>query len=40
MSTDAKLSKSQISKTIQSGGPFPSWFGNLGKKSLTNVAIF
>ena len=30
MSTDIKLSKVQISKIIQSGGPFPSCFGNLG----------
>ena len=36
MSTDIKLSKAQISKTIQLGG---SWLANLGKKALTNVAI-
>ena len=39
MSTDIKLSKTQISKTIQSGGPFGSWLGNLGQKSLRNIAI-
>ena len=31
MSTDIKLSKAQISKVIQSGGPFGSWLTNLGK---------
>ena len=31
MSTYIKLSKAQISKIIQSGGPFSSWLGNLGK---------
>ena len=39
MSTDTKLSKTQISKIIQSGGPFGSWLGNLGQKSLRNIAI-
>ena len=39
MSTDIKLSKTQISKIIQSGGSFGSWLGNLDKKVLTNVAI-
>ena len=39
MSTDIKLNKVQISKIIQSGGSFSSWSGNLGKKSLTNIAI-
>ena len=39
MSTDIKLNKAQISKTIQSGVSFGSWLGNLGKKSLKNVAI-
>ena len=39
MSTDIKFSKDQMSKMIQSGGSFGSWFGNLGKKALTNVAI-
>ena len=39
MSTDIKLSKTQISTIIQSGGSFGSWLGNLDKKVLTNVAI-
>ena len=39
ISTDAKLSKAQISKIIQSDGSFGSWLANLGKTSLTNVAI-
>ena len=39
ISTDAKLSKAQTSKIIQSGGSFGSWLANLGKISLTNVAI-
>ena len=39
MSTDIKLSKTQISNIIQSGGSFGSWLGNLGKKALTNIAI-
>ena len=39
MSTDMKLSKPQISDIIQSGGPFGSWLGNLGKKALANIAI-
>ena len=38
MSTGIKLSKTQISKIIQLGGSFGSWFGNLGKKALTNIA--
>ena len=39
MSTDIKLSKTQISKIFQSGdGSFGSWLGNLGKRALTNVA--
>ena len=38
-STDIKLSKPQISKTIQSGKSFGFWSGNLGKKALTNIAI-
>ena len=37
MSTDIKLSKSQISKIIESGGSFGSWIGNLGKKAPTNI---
>ena len=28
--TDIKQNKGQISKTIQSGGPFDSWVANLG----------
>ena len=39
MPTDIKLSKAQISKIIQSGEFLGSWFGNLGKKAPTNVAI-
>ena len=34
-----KLSKSQISKIIQSGGSFGSWLGNLGRRVLLNFAI-
>ena len=37
--TDIKLSKAQMSKTIQPGGSFGFGLGNLGKKALTNVAI-
>ena len=37
MSTDIKLSKSQISEIIQSGGSFDSWLGNLEKKALVNI---
>ena len=32
MSTDVKLTKTQISKIIQPGVSFGSWSGNLGKK--------
>ena len=39
MPTDIKLSKTQISKIIQSGGSFGSWLGNLRKKALTDIAI-
>ena len=39
-STDKNLSKVQISKVIQSGGSSGSLLGNLGKKVLTNIAIF
>ena len=39
MSTDIKLSIAQISNAIQSGGSFGSWLVNLGKKTLTKVAI-
>ena len=38
MSTDIKLSKTQISKIIQSGGSFGSWLDNFGKKERTNTA--
>ena len=39
MSTDVKLRKVKISKITQSGTFCGSWFGNLGKKALTNIAI-
>ena len=39
MSTDKKLSKTQISKIIQLGGSFGSWLGNFGKKALTSIAV-
>ena len=39
MSTDIELSEAKISKIIQSGGSFGSWFANLGKKAQTNVVI-
>ena len=40
MSTDKKkISKTQISKIIQSGGSLGSWLGNLGKKTLANIVI-
>ena len=39
-STDKNLSKVQISKVIQSGGSSGFLLGNLGKKVLTNIAIF
>ena len=39
LSTDMKLSKTQISKIIQSGGSFDSLLGNLGKNALANIAI-
>ena len=39
MSTDMKLSKAQIFKIIQSCRFFGSLLGNIGKKSLTNIAI-
>ena len=32
-STDKKLSETQISKIIQSGGSFGSWLANLCKKN-------
>ena len=37
--TDIKLSKTQVSKIIQSGGSFGFWLGNLDKKPLTFVTI-
>ena len=39
MSIYIKLSKAQLSKKIQSGGSIGSWLTNLGKKTLTNIAI-
>ena len=39
MSTNIKLSITQISKKIESSGSFGSWLDNLGKKALTNIAI-
>ena len=38
-SADIKLSKTKISKIIQSGESFDFWLGNFGKKGLTNIAI-
>ena len=39
MSTNIKLSKTQMSKIIQSGGFLCNMLGNLGKKVMTNFAI-
>ena len=39
LSTNIKLSKTQISEIIQSDGFFSCWLGNLGKKVLTKIAI-
>ena len=39
MSTDIKLSKSQLSKIVQSGGSFGAWLSDLGKQVLTNIVI-
>ena len=39
MSTNIKLSKTQISEIIQSSGSFSFWLANVGKKALINVAI-
>ena len=39
MLTDTKLIKAQMSKIIQLGGSFGSWWGNSEKKALTNMAI-
>ena len=38
VSSDTKLSKTQISKITQSAGSFGSCLVNLGKKTLTNIA--
>ena len=40
MSTDIKLSKSQIAKIIQLGGSFGSWLANLGKKSTNKYCYY
>ena len=39
MSTDIKLSKTQISKILQSGGFLCNMLGHLGKKVITDLAI-
>ena len=39
ISTDIRRHKAQISKTTQSDRSYSSWLGNLGKKSLTSIAI-
>ena len=39
ISTDINLSIAKISKIIHSGESFDSWWSNLGKKALTNIAI-
>ena len=39
MSTDIKLSITQIPKRIQSGSSFGSCLNNLGKKALTKITI-
>ena len=39
MPTDIKLSNVQIFKIIQSGGSLAYLLANLGKKTLTNIAI-
>ena len=39
MLTDIIRSKTEISKIVQSDGPFAPWLGNLGKKALTNIFI-
>ena len=39
MSRDTRLSKTEISKIIQTSGSFGSWLGNLGKTALPNIAI-
>ena len=40
VSIDIKLSNAQIPKIIQLGEYFGSWLNNLGKKALTNIAIY
>ena len=39
LSTDIKLSKTQISKIFQSGGSFSCWIDNLGRKSPTSIVL-
>ena len=39
MSTDIKLSKAQLTKTIQSGGFLGSMIGHLGRNILIDLAI-
>ena len=39
MSTDVKLSKAQLTKTIQSGGFLGSMIGHLGRNTLIDLAI-
>ena len=39
MSMVLKISESQISKIIKSGGSFASYWDNLGKKALTKIDI-
>ena len=39
ISTDLRLSKTQISKIIQSVEHFGSWLSKLGKRALINIAI-
>ena len=39
MLTAIKLSKAQLSKLIQSGGFLCNMMGNLGKKTLTDLAV-
>ena len=39
MSTDIKLSKAQLTKTIQSGGFLGSMIGHLGRNTLIDLVI-
>ena len=39
-STHKKLSKAQVSKTVQSGGSFGSWLDNFANKALANISVF